>query len=84
MSGYRTSPCLASTKPSRRRTQAGPKVNDHADLIEGLKSLGMVAVAATQVEAAVKSLYPSGIDGVSQGEVLRAVFLHLRAQEYDR
>ncbi len=71
---------ITTTKPSRKRSQPPAKVNDHADLIEGLRSLGMVAVAAAQVEAAVKSLYPSGIDSVSQGEVLRAVFLNLRAQ----
>ena len=64
----------ATKKPSRRRTQAAP------DLIDGLRSLGLVAVTPTQAVAALKSLYPSGTDGVSQGEVLRAVFLHLRAQ----
>jgi hypothetical protein len=71
---------ITATKPSRRRTQTAPKVNDHADLIEGLRCLGMLTVAATEVGAAVKTIYPSGTDGVAQGEVLRAIFLHLRAQ----
>ena len=78
---YARRPTITTTKPSRKRTQAAPKVNDHADLIEGLRSLGMLAVAQAQVEAAVKEIYPSGIAGVSQGDVLRAVFLHLRRRD---
>ena len=57
------------------------KRNDHTDLLEGLRSLGLLTVTAVHVEAAMKSLYPSGVNGTNQGEVLRAVFLHLRAQE---
>ena len=72
---------ITATKPSRRRNQAAPKVNDHADLIEGLRCLGMMTVIPAQVEAAMKAIYPSGVDGADQGEVLRAVFLHLRRRD---
>jgi hypothetical protein len=53
----------------------------HDDLMDGLRALGLVAVTVSQVESAVKALYPSGVNEVGQGEALRAVFLHLRAQE---
>jgi hypothetical protein len=37
-------------------------------------------VKEEQVEAALKTLFPDGIDGKDQGAVIRAVFLHLRQQ----
>jgi hypothetical protein len=71
-------------QPRRKKHEAVAKVNDHTDLIEGLKSLGLATVTTAQVEAALKSLYPSGANGTDQGEVLRAIFLHLRAQGLGR
>jgi hypothetical protein len=71
-------------RPARAsRPQPKPKrakVDDHADLIDGLRALGLVTATATQVAAAVKELYPSGVNGMDQGELLRNVFLHIRAQ----
>ncbi|MBI2806102.1 MAG: hypothetical protein HYX68_14065 [Planctomycetes bacterium] len=52
--------------------------NRHADLIEGLKSLGLAAVTVAQVEVAVAELFPGGTAGVAPGELLRAVFLRLQ------
>jgi hypothetical protein len=43
-----------------------------------LQSLGLAGVTAAQVGAALKELYPQGMAGVDQAEVIRAVFLHLR------
>ena len=67
----------ATKKPSRERRS--PRLPP--DLIDGLRSLGMVTVTPLDVEcdggADTRTL---GTDGVAQGEVLRAVFLHLRAQ----
>jgi hypothetical protein len=37
-------------------------------------------VTAADVAQAVKQLYPQGMPDASNGEVLRAVFLHLRRQ----
>ena len=36
--------------------------------------------SAQQVEAAMKTLFPNGVDGQDQGLVIRAAFLHLRQQ----
>lgn len=74
---------------SRRRDAGGtrkkphtpkPTIGQHAELIDGLKSLGLVATAA-QVDAVVKELYPNGTAGTGQGEVIRAVFLRIRRQD---
>ena len=50
----------------------------HTDLIEGLKGLGLSAVTAGQVDAALKEALPRGAGGMPPAEVLRVVFLHLQ------
>ena len=72
-----------STPAAPRRTKrkrVAPANDRYADLIDGLRSLGLVAVTPAQAETAIKELYPSGTDGIAPGEVLRAVFLSLKAQ----
>ncbi len=68
--------------PPMRKAHQRTAVNNgkHADVIDGIKSLGLVAVTAAQVAEAVKELYPQGMPEGASGEVLRAVFLHLRRQ----
>ena len=70
---------LAAPVPGRKPRKAAAANDDrHADLLDGLKGLGLAAVTAAQVAEAVKDLYPNGIPADANGEVLRAVFLHLR------
>jgi hypothetical protein len=57
------------------------KEGQHADLIEGVRALGMPSINATQVDAALKILYPNGATKVDRGGVLRAVFLHLQRKD---
>lgn len=72
---------IRSTAPRRPAKKASAPVNNqHDDLVDGLRALGLVTITAAQVGAAIKELYPAGVNGVGQGEVLRAVFLHVRAQ----
>jgi hypothetical protein len=74
---------------SRRRDLGAPKAKhqtkkpqgQHVELLEGLKGLGLGAVTAAQVDLAVKELYPDGITGKDQGEVLKAIFLRIRRQD---
>jgi hypothetical protein len=56
------------------------KDTKHTDLLDGLRSLGLTTATATQVGAVMKQLYPSGVSGMDEGEVLRAVFLHIKRQ----
>jgi hypothetical protein len=65
-----------SPAPTRPKKPT-PAPTPHADLLDGLKALGLVATAA-DVGVAVKELFPQGTAGIDGGEVIRAVFLHLR------
>jgi hypothetical protein len=59
-----------------------PKHSDkHADLIEGLRALGLTTVTFAQVEAALQQTFPNGKSGVDDEAVLRRVFLHLKRQD---
>ncbi len=55
-----------------------PKLNKHAHIIEGLKALGLSATAS-QVDAAIKSLFPNGTKQVDDAEIVRSVFLYLQS-----
>lgn len=71
----------ATTVTPRKPRAARPAADDrHADLLDGLKGLGLTSTSATQVAEVLKKLYPQGTAGVLDGEVLRAVFLHLKRQ----
>ena len=63
--------------PIRKKTMQVTKTKSSSDLLEGLRSLGLV-VAQAQVDAAVKQLFPKGIDGVDPGQVVRSIFIHLQ------
>ena len=52
--------------------------DQYADLLDGLRALGMPAVSNDQVSKAVAELYPHGVERLDQGVVLRAVWTHLR------
>ena len=63
----------ASTVESRpRRVQP-----DHADLLAALKGLGLTTTAQA-VNEALTTLFPGGLAGIDQGDVIRKVFLHLQ------
>ena len=65
----------------RPRPKPKPK-SQHADLIDDLNDLGLESVSATQVESALSKLYPDGVQELDSGDVIRAVFLHLKRQEH--
>ena len=69
---------LAAPLPGRKPKKAAAAGDKYADLFDGLKGLGLAGVTAAQVTEAVKELYPNGVSADADGEVLRAVFLHLR------
>ena len=71
-----------TTAPPLRKPRKAAAASDdrHADLVDGLKGLGLAAATAAQVAEAVKELYPNGASDVPQGELVRAVFLYLRRQ----
>ena len=67
----------APTKPKKAKapTTANPQ---HADMLEGVRSLGIASVTAADIAKALKEIFPSGVENQDDGEILRAVFLHLK------
>lgn len=71
-------------RASKAKAKVNPRpANDHADLIDSLACLGFSATAQ-QVEAAVAECFPDGIQKLDSGEVVRAIFLHLKRKESGR
>jgi hypothetical protein len=77
-------PVLFNRKPRKGlplpRKKAGEKKADHADLLDALKGLGLTTTAQV-VNEAVSALYPNGLTGIEQGDLVRKVFLHLQAKK---
>jgi hypothetical protein len=53
---------------------------DDNEILSGVRALGLTSATAVQVGLAVKELFPQGTSAVDQGEVIRAVFIHLKRQ----
>lgn len=70
---------LGQTKVKARPAKI--KADPHADLLDGLKALGLLNVSSAQVDIVVKELFPNGVAGADLAEVIRAVFLRLRRQD---
>ncbi len=67
-------------KSAQPRQSRQPITDEHADLIESLKSLGLAATAE-EVQTALGQLYPDGWAEVERGEVIRRLFLQLRGKK---
>ena len=65
------------TAPARNR-KPKPTKPVHGELIDALRSLGLVSVTAQQADVVIKELFPSGIANIDHGEVVRAVFIHIQ------
>ena len=69
---------LSGAKPTRKPK---PKATSrYTDLVDALRALGLV-VKHEQVDAAVKHLYPSGVEGVDAGELVKTVFLYVKRRD---
>ena len=67
--------------PTTKRKRPPRATNNNADIIKGLKSLGLTSVSSSEVEAAMKSAFPDGVNGHAQGEVVRRIFLSIKRQD---
>jgi hypothetical protein len=63
--------------PPRKLTEKKP---DHTELLDALKGLGLTTTPQA-VHEAVAALFPNGLTGIDQGDVVRKVFLHLQAKK---
>lgn len=68
-------------KPTPRRPSKPKATNgQHAEILDGVRALGLTTTTAAQVDHAVNESFPNGTDGVDAGEIIRAVFLSIRRQ----
>ncbi len=68
------------TRP-RTRTSKGSGRADHAEIISGLKSLGLANVTAQEVQEAVAKVFLGGTTGLDPSEVVRKVFLQIKRRD---
>jgi predicted DNA-binding transcriptional regulator AlpA len=64
----------------RKRPAVAPPTAASPELVESLRGLGLT-VTGEAVAAAVQALFPVGVAGTDQGEVVRQVFLHLQGRD---
>ena len=82
--GFDGQPVVFNTKrkersrPSRKTVEQVPSGGRHDHLLNSLRALGLTSVKEEQVEAALKTVFPDGVDGKDQGQAIRALFLHIR------
>ena len=67
-------------KPARNKAKA-PATGEFAEILDGVQSLGLISATMAQVGSAMRTLFPQGVAGKDQSEVVRAVFLHLRRRD---
>lgn len=72
---YEKQPKSEDAQPAARRPSLREPV---AELVEGLKSLGLTAVTLAQVGQAVAATFPNGVVGIDEAVVLRTLYRHLR------
>ena len=68
-----------ATRPARTAGKT-PKNGAHEPILDAIKSLGLGSLTIREVDRAVAELYPRGLAGIDQGEIIRTLFLHLRSQ----
>jgi hypothetical protein len=77
----RSSPTPAPRPRSNRKEKTGAVTDTtHAEILDSLRGLGLTTATTAQVQSALKELFPSGVIGVDEGEIIRALFIHLRRQ----
>lgn len=65
---------------SRQKAVTPPTPVAPPEIVEAVKSLGL-NVTADAVGAAIEKLFPTGIQGLDQGDVIRKLFLHLQGKK---
>ena len=67
------------SKPVNKPKAEPKQKSQYADLLDGLRSLGL-EINAAQIEPVVKELFPTGIQNFDSGEVIKSVFLKMKRQ----
>jgi predicted DNA-binding transcriptional regulator AlpA len=70
---------LVQSKPVNKPKTEPKQKNQYADLLDGLRALGL-EVTPAQIEPVIKELFPAGNQNMDSGEVIRRVFLRMKRQ----
>ena len=72
----------AKTRRTAKQPTEQPVVlpNKHTDLIEALEALGLENTTASQIDSAILKCFPDGTENVSEDEILREVFRHMKCR----
>lgn len=71
---------IAPTRPKVRKGKVAPKKESQGELVDSLKALGLTTTSA-EVELAVRELFGARTSDKNEGEVIRAIFLHLKRRK---
>jgi hypothetical protein len=76
----RRSSTLTTPTKARKPRERNTESDRHADITDGLKTLGLATVTAAQVASAMQERFPGGTSDTPPAEIVRSVFLHLRGK----
>ena len=68
-----------TTKKVAEQPTASP--NNYADILEALESLGMEGISSSQIDSAIQECFPDGVENVTEDDILREVFRHLKCRD---
>jgi predicted DNA-binding transcriptional regulator AlpA len=68
----------SSEQPRQTRASRPEALSAHAEILDGLRVLGLADVTDQQVGSALQICFPNGWAGRDEGEVLRAVWTYIR------
>ena len=74
----RKQPANKSPRSSARKRTDGTVNQEHVELVEGLKAMGLVNVGTKDVEAALKVVCPEGVNQTDQGVILRGLYRYMK------
>ena len=78
---YSPRPSVAAPRAPRKKAAGGKTQPQHSFLLAGLRALGLSEISPLEIDRRTKALFPNGIEGVDQGEVVRAIFLAIKRQD---
>jgi len=73
-------PKISPVEKRREEKTSSPKIQKHVQLIEDLEALGMENIKAEQIDSAIQKCFPTGVEDVSEDEILRSVFRFIKCQ----
>jgi len=73
-------PKISPVEKRREEKTSSPKIQKHVQLMEDLEALGMENIKAEQIDSAIQKCFPTGVEDVSEDEILRSIFRFMKRQ----